>query len=129
MSTQEKPSSGEFTVSLVGATFQVADVEQALEFYSRIPGAQVAYHRKDEYAILAIGKGQLGLVNKRFAPTHVEIDASDPDALYKQLKQAGLPVKEPPEAKGWGDYTFVLFDPDGNCLEFSRPRDMPSSSW
>jgi uncharacterized glyoxalase superfamily protein PhnB len=60
----------------------------------------VVYHRKGEYAILAIGKGQLGLVS-RPVPTHVEIDVPDPDALYEQLKEAGLPVTEPPEAKGW----------------------------
>jgi len=128
MSTQGKHGAEESTISLEGVTFQVSDVEKALEFYNRIPGTRVVYHRKNEYAILAIGKGQLGLVS-RPVPTHVEIDASDPDALYEQLKQAGLPVNEPPEAKSWGDYTFVMSDPDGNCLEFSRPRNVTASSW
>ncbi|HEY6540153.1 MAG TPA: VOC family protein [Ktedonobacteraceae bacterium] len=128
MSTQEKHGTGEFAISLEGVTFQVSDVDRALEFYSRIPGTHVVYHRRGEYAILAIGKGQLGLVS-RPVPTHVEIDALDPDALYEQLKRAGLPVNEPPEAKGWGDYTFVMYDPDGNCLEFSRPRNVTGSSW
>ena len=128
MSTQEKREGGESTISLEGVTFQVSDVDKALEFYRRIPGTHVVYHRRGEYAILAIGKGQLGLVS-RPVPTHVEIDASDPDTLYAQLKQAGLPVNEPPEAKGWGDYTFVMYDPDGNCLEFSRPRNISGSSW
>ena len=124
MSTQERRADGESTISLEGVTFQVNNVEQSLEFYSRIPGAKVVYHRKGKFAILAVGKGRIGLVDRRIAPTHVEIDASDPDALYEQLKEAGLPVKGPPEAKIWGDYTFILYDPDGNCLEFSRPRDV-----
>ena len=128
MSTQDRNRPGESSISLVGATFQVADVDKALEFYKRIPGTQVVYHRKGEYAILAIGQGQLGLVS-RPVPTHVEIDAPDPDALYEQMKEAGLPVTEPPEAKGWGDYTFVMYDPDGNCLEFSRPRSASGGSW
>jgi len=128
MSTHEKREARESTVSLEGVTFQVSDVDKALEFYSHIPGAQVLYHRRGEYAILSIGKGQLGLVS-RPVPTHVEIDASDPDALYEQLKEAGLPVNEPPEAKDWGDYTFVMYDPDGNCLEFSRPRNFTGGSW
>jgi uncharacterized glyoxalase superfamily protein PhnB len=51
------------------------------------------------------------------------------DALYEQLKEKGLPVTDPPEAKGWGDYTFVMYDPDGNCLEFSRPRNVSAGSW
>jgi uncharacterized glyoxalase superfamily protein PhnB len=110
-------------------TLQVSDVEQALAFYTRIAGAQVVYHRAGEYAIVMIGNGQLGLVNRTIAPTHLEIDAVDPDATYEQLKEAGLPVQQPPEAKGWGDYTFVLYDPDGNCLEFSRPRPVTGGSW
>lgn len=128
MSTQDQHRAGEFAVSLEGITFQVVDVDKALEFYLCIPGTKVVYHRKGEYAILAIGKGQLGLVS-RPVPTHVEIDVSDPDALYEQLKAKGLPVTDPPEAKGWGDYTFVMYDPDGNCLEFSRPRNVSAGSW
>ena len=128
MTTQNQHGAGESATSLVGVTFQVADVDKALEFYKRIPGAQEVYHRKGEYAILAIGQGQLGLVS-RPVPTHVEIDAPDPDAIYEQMKEAGLPVTEPPEAKGWGDYTFVMYDPDGNCLEFSRPRSASGGSW
>jgi uncharacterized glyoxalase superfamily protein PhnB len=128
MTTQNQHGAGASTISLEGVTFQVADVDKALEFYQRIPGTQLVYHRKGEYAILAIGKGQLGLVS-RPVPTHVEIDALDPDAFYEQLKEAGLPVTEPPEAKGWGDYTFVMYDPDGNCLEFSRPRNVSVGSW
>ena len=128
MSTQNQPGAGESAISLEGITFQVADVDKVLEFYLCIPGTKKVYHRKGEYAILAIGKGQLGLVS-RPVPTHVEIDVPDPDALYEQLKEAGLPVTEPPEAKGWGDYTFVMYDPDGNCLEFSRPRNVSAGSW
>ena len=128
MSIEEERGARGLSISLEGVTFQVSDVDKALEFYSRIPGTRVVYHRRSEYAILAIGKGQLGLVSQP-VPTHVEIDASDPDALYEQLKEAGLPVNEPPEAKGWGDYTFVMYDPDGNCLEFSRPRNPTSGSW
>jgi catechol 2,3-dioxygenase-like lactoylglutathione lyase family enzyme len=131
MSTQENSPIGEPNepqISLVGITLRVGDVDRALEFYTRIPGTRVVYHRKGEYAVLAVGKGQLGLVS-RPVPTHVEIDAPDPDALYEHLKEAGLPVTELPEAKGWGDYTFVMYDQDGNCLEFSRPRGAPESSW
>jgi|SRR6516164_3798808 uncharacterized glyoxalase superfamily protein PhnB len=128
MSTENQPGAGVSAISLEGITFQVADVDKALEFYLRIPGTKMVYHRKGEYAIVAIGKGQLGLVS-RPVPTHVEIDVPDPDALYEQLKEAGLPVTEPPEAKGWGDYTFVMYDPEGNCLEFSRPRNVSAGSW
>ena len=128
MATLDQQRTGESAISLEGITFQVGDVDKALEFYLCIPGTKVVYHRKGEYAIIAIGRGQLGLVS-RPVPTHVEIDVSDPDSLYEQLKVAGLPVTDPPEAKGWGDYTFVMYDPDGNCLEFSRPRNISSSSW
>jgi uncharacterized glyoxalase superfamily protein PhnB len=129
MSDQEERAGEKPAVTLQGVTLQVSDVEQALAFYTRIPGAEVAYHRAGEYAIVMIGKGQLGLVNRRIASTHLEIDADDPDAVYVQLKAAGLPVTTPPKAEDWGDYTFVIYDTDGNCLEFSRPRPVNAGAW
>src|SRR5260221_5067357 len=86
MSTQNQHGAGASAISLEGVTFQVADVDKALEFYKRIPGTQLVYHRKGEYAILAIGKGQLGLVS-RPVPTHVEIDAL---AVCRRERSRGL---------------------------------------
>jgi uncharacterized glyoxalase superfamily protein PhnB len=49
------------------------------------------------------------------------------DTLYQRLKEAGLPVEEPPALKAWGEYDFTIHDPDGHCLEFDSPRHQQSA--
>jgi catechol 2,3-dioxygenase-like lactoylglutathione lyase family enzyme len=107
-------------VSMEGTTLHVENVERSLEFYTKIPGVQIIVHRPGMFALLTIGKGRLGLL--KFGPTHIEFDTPDPDALYQQLKEAGLPVEDPPASKSWGEYDFTIHDPDGHCLEFDSPQ-------
>lgn len=120
MQTSNQSQAGTANISLEGLTFQVADVERSLEFYTKIPGVQVVVHRPGQFALLAIGKGRLGLLKQ--GPTHIEFETPDPDTFYQQLKAAGLPVEAPPSAKGWGEYDFYIHDPDGHWLEFSKPH-------
>ena len=126
MSTNDRPDASILNISMAGLTLQVADVECSLAFYAQLPGAQVAAHRPGAFALLYIGKGQLGLLQQNIGPMHIEFDAPDPDALYQHLKQAGFPVEEPPTQKAWGEfgaeYDFTFHDPDGYSLEFNRPH-------
>jgi catechol 2,3-dioxygenase-like lactoylglutathione lyase family enzyme len=124
MPTNNQHSANTLNISLEGMTLHVADVERSLEFYTKIPGMQVLVHRPGAFALLSIGNGRLGLL--KYGPTHLEFDTPDPDTLYKQLKDAGLPVEEPPVLKAWGEYDFTLHDPDGHCLEFDSPRHQQS---
>lgn len=112
-------------ISLEGMTLHVADVERSLAFYTKIPGARVLAHRPNAFALLAIGAGRLGLL--QYGPTHLEFDTPDPDTLYQQLKDAGMPVEEPPSLKSWGEYDFTIHDPDGHILEFDSPDHQQSS--
>lgn len=113
------------SISLEGMTLHVADVERSLAFYTKIPGARILAHRSGAFALLAIGKGRLGLL--QYGPTHLEFDTPNPDALYQQFKDAGLPVEEPPTHKSWGEYDFTIHDPDGHCLEFDSPDHQQST--
>jgi uncharacterized glyoxalase superfamily protein PhnB len=69
---------------------------------------------------LQIGKGRLGLLSKRFGgPTHIEIETADLDALYQQLRDAGITPPSPPSKKPWDTVRdFVVVDPDGHVIEF-----------
>ena len=125
MQTSEQHNVATPKVSLEGLTLHVANVERALEFYSRIPGTRVEVHRPGSFALLSIGNGRLSLLKE--GPTHLEFDTPDPDRLYQQLKAAGLPVEAPPALKPWGEYDFTIHDPDGNCLEFDSPHHQLSS--
>jgi catechol 2,3-dioxygenase-like lactoylglutathione lyase family enzyme len=107
--------------SLEGVTLQVADVERSLEFYRKIPGATVATHRPGEFALVQIGKGRLGLLNKKLGPTHIEIETLDLDALYQQVCAAGTTPKHAPSSKPWDPVRdFLVIDPDGHIIEFGE---------
>jgi catechol 2,3-dioxygenase-like lactoylglutathione lyase family enzyme len=107
------------TTSLVGLTLHVADVDRSLEFYKRIPGAQVLFHMPGRFAMLRIGQGRLGLLGAKL-PTafHMEIETPDLDAMHRELIQAGIQPDEPPTRRPWGETDFRVTDPDGNMLEF-----------
>ena len=123
MSSNDIHDVANLNVSLQGLTLAVADVERSIEFYMQIPGTSLAFHRPGSFALLHIGKGQLGLLKKGVGSMHLEFDSHQPDALYQQLKETGFPVEEPPVKKGWGEYDFTVHDPDGYCLEFNLPHD------
>ena len=120
MPTNDQHHTNTPTISLEGMTLHVADVERSLEFYNKIPGVQVLVHRPGAFALLSIGNGRLGLL--KYGPTHIEFDTPDPDTLYQRLKEAGMPVEEPPALKAWGEYDFTIHNPDGHCLEFDSPH-------
>ena len=44
-------------ITLEGLSLHVSDVERSIEFYSRIPGAQLVGHRPGQFARFQIGTG------------------------------------------------------------------------
>src|SRR5260370_7552888 len=109
METNDQHQGNTPDISLEGMTLHVADVERSLEFYTKIPGALVLVHRPGAFALLSIGNGRLGLL--KYGPTHIEFDTPDPDTLYQRLKEAGMPLEEPPPPQPSGEYTFTTHTP------------------
>ncbi|MBA3944565.1 MAG: VOC family protein [Herpetosiphonaceae bacterium] len=111
-------------VSLDGFAIHVQDVERSLEFYQRIPGAEVVTHRPGHIAIIRLGKNTLNLVKLNLQPPfHLEFEVEDVDALYAAFQAAGFPTEGQPENKPWGERTVYSKDPEGNHLEFSKRED------
>ena len=110
------------SISLVGATLHVADVERSLAFYQRLPDAAVVFHMKGTFALLRIGAGRLGLLHDAKRPFHLEVECQDLDATYAQLQEAGVPTEGPPTVRHWGDRDVWVIDPDGNLVEFGQAR-------
>ncbi len=104
--------------TLQGLTLHVRDVERSRDFYERIPGALLAAHRPGQFALLEIGGGMLGLLQQPRVGFHVEIGASDLDAVHRRLVEAGVSPASSPRDRPWGERTFNVVDPDGNVLEF-----------
>jgi catechol 2,3-dioxygenase-like lactoylglutathione lyase family enzyme len=114
--------------SLAGLTLHVSDLETALEFYKRLPGARVVVHRPDEFAMLRIGHGRLGLLQAKL-PTafHIEFESPDVNGLYDEIRMAGIEPEAPPQEKEWGETDFRVIDPDGNVVEFGAMRETSRS--
>jgi catechol 2,3-dioxygenase-like lactoylglutathione lyase family enzyme len=111
--------------SLEGLTLHVDDVARSRDFYLRIPGAVLLAERPGAFALVGIGDGRLGLLNRQFLPAgapgfHIEISTSadDVDALYESVREAGIQTDDQPADRPWGERTFHATDPDGNRLEF-----------
>jgi catechol 2,3-dioxygenase-like lactoylglutathione lyase family enzyme len=106
------------TVKLQGVTLHVADVEQSLEFYRKLPGTKVVAHRPGQFALLSVGLMRLGLLRQSTAQFHLEFETEDLDALYRELQAIDFPLLGSPSQKSWGGRDFLVTDPDGYMLEF-----------
>jgi catechol 2,3-dioxygenase-like lactoylglutathione lyase family enzyme len=109
------------TISLVGLTLHVADVDRSLTFYQQLPGATVLFHMPGRFAMLRVGSGRLGLLADQQRPFHVELEVPDLDAAADTLRQLGF-TGDGPTTRAWGERDFLVKDPDGNLLEFSAAR-------
>lgn len=107
------------SISLVGITLHVADVERSLAFYKRLPDSSVLFHLPGRFALLAVGGGRLGLLQDQKRPFHVEIDCQDLDATCALLKASGFEA-EGPTTRAWGEQDVLVVDPDGNLVEFGQ---------
>jgi len=108
------------STSLEGISLLVADVERSVDFYSKLPGAQMIMHRTGQFAKFKIGEGHVQVVGippeeKSF---HIEMDAPDLQGLYQHLKAAGIEPDGPPTKRFFGRTNFRVHDPDGNIIEF-----------
>ena len=101
-----------------GLTLHVGDVERSREFYQRIPGAVLMGHRPGRFALFGFGGALLGLLQMTKGGFHIEIGASDLDAVHERLLKAGVTPTSAPRNRTWGERTFNVVDPDGNVLEF-----------
>ena len=107
------------SISLVGLTLHVADVERSLNFYNRLPDSSILFHMPGKFALLKVGSGRLGLLQDQNRPFHVEIDCQDLDATCALLKESGF-EPEGPTTRPWGQRDALVVDPDGNLVEFGQ---------
>jgi catechol 2,3-dioxygenase-like lactoylglutathione lyase family enzyme len=106
------------TATLEGLTLHVADLERSIAFYSKVPGADLTLHIPGQFAMFKIGAGRLGLLQHGETKFHVEIETDDLDAMHAALIEAGLEPNGPPTTHEWGQRDFLVYDPDGNMIEF-----------
>jgi len=106
------------STSLEGLTLHVTDVERARDFYARLPGLVLDRERKGEFVLFRVGDRWLGLLRAREPGFHIELAVPDLDGAYARLRENGIEPRDRPRARGWGERTFVVSDPDGHLIEF-----------
>ena len=109
------------SISLVGLTLHVEDVERSLSFYQRLPDTSVLFHMAGKFALLRVGGGRLGLLHDQGRPFHIEIDCRDLDETCARLRESGFRT-EGPTTRPWGERDVLAVDPDGNLIEFGQAR-------
>jgi len=111
------------SLSFESVSLHVADVEKSVAFYSKLPGAQLILHHPGQFAKFKFGDAHIQVVavppgEKSF---HIELNAVDLQALYDELKAAGIEPDGPPAEQFFGRTQFRVHDPDGYILEFDTP--------
>jgi catechol 2,3-dioxygenase-like lactoylglutathione lyase family enzyme len=115
------------SLSLEGLTLNVSDLERSLEFYTRLPGVAVEFQKPGLFAMLRIGNGRLGLLQRAAGRFHIELETDDLDKFYEAVRRAGIEPKGPPVLHPWGERDFQVVDPDGFVLEFEAATEEDGS--
>jgi catechol 2,3-dioxygenase-like lactoylglutathione lyase family enzyme len=106
-------------VTLEGLTLHVSDVNRSVEFYKKVPGAELLMHFGEQFAMFKFGEGRLGLLRAVKPGFHIELGTEKRlDAMYEAVLAAGIEPESPPTDRSWGRRDFLVRDPDGNLLEF-----------
>lgn len=120
---------------LVTVRYQIANVERAIEFYTRNLGFTVEGPRSPAFATVALGNLRLllsgpGSSGARLMPNGQKQEAGgwnrilvyveDLEARIKSLKEAGVPFRNTIES-GPGGSQILIEDPEGNPIELHQP--------
>jgi predicted enzyme related to lactoylglutathione lyase len=108
------------------ATLGVRNVPAAIDFYRAAVGFEpvVTMGEPPNFAIVAQGDAGLGLVQLEdpavatFACCYFDVEGVE--ELHQRCVDAGATITGPLTHHPWGNYDFVLVDPDGHQLAFGE---------
>jgi predicted enzyme related to lactoylglutathione lyase len=103
-------------------TLGVVDVTASADFYATTLGFEVFVTMGDppEFAMVGRGEVGLGLVRSErpavaeFACCYFDVDGVE--ALHQRCVEASATVVSPLTRQPWGNYDFVIADPDGHLI-------------
>ena len=116
----------------VAPTIPVRDIERALRFYRDVLGFDVAFTNGEavSFAVVQQGEAQLHLCVQpdKAGSAHAHLMVDDLDGVHDALRQAGIPIRQPPTVQPWGLRDLVVADPDGNSFEIAQPVSEAASA-
>ena len=107
----------------IAPTISVSDIERALRFYCGVLGFDTSFENGSptSFVILERDAAELHLT---LDPAHqatrqnvAHLMVSDADALYEDVLAHGVPIVSAIRDADFGLRTFVIADPDGNCID------------
>jgi uncharacterized protein len=113
-------------------TLGVRDVAASVDFYERSIGFGVFVTMGDppDFALIGTDNASLGLVQTddpavaSFAGCYFDVEQVE--ALYGRCVAAGATIINPLTRQPWGNYDFVIADPDGHWLAFGEVPAQPA---
>ena len=118
----------------------VSDLERSIRFYRDVIGLPLRF-ANESYAEFATEGAKFSLYARSGLPEligravpagevpwpqgEVSFLVNDVDAEHARLSRAGVRVLAPPTDRPWGERTLHVVDPDGNVIEFTRPKQRP----
>ncbi len=116
----------------VAPTIPVRNIDHALRFYRDVLGFDVAFTNGDPVLFAVIKQGNaelhLGVQPGKAGTTHAHLMVDDLDGILDALRQAGIPIRQPPTVQPWGLRDLVVADPDGNSFEIAKFVNEPASA-
>jgi predicted enzyme related to lactoylglutathione lyase len=112
-------------------TLGVRNVPSSIEFYANTLGFEVLVTMGEptNFALIGSGDSGLGLVETEhpavagFACCYFDVEGVE--ALHRRCVDAGAIITGPLTHHPWGNYDFVLADPDGYQLAFGEVPSGP----
>ena len=132
---EESSMSDPTSIRFEGFSLPVSDVNRTVAFYRDLLGVKVEQHHGNNFALLRIGEGTIGLLRAEISDAgtmanltpearsaiHVEFSTDDLDGLYTTLMARGVVFHEPPHDEPW-ERAMATHDPDGYTVEFAQGR-------
>ena len=107
-------------------TIGVRDVAASIAFYQHALGLEVhaMMGEPPDFALIGLGDAGLGLVQSA-SPAVADFvccyfDVEGVEELHQRCVDAGASITGPLTRQAWGNYDFVISDPDGHQLAFGE---------
>ena len=110
--------------------FEAEDYDRSVAFYSDVLQLPVVHswdRGRDRGAFFGAGSGIVEVVSDAGGfrgPRRqgVSIEVDDPPALYRRIRDTGVPFALELTEQPWGTVEFAVLDPDGNAVTFFSPE-------
>jgi uncharacterized glyoxalase superfamily protein PhnB len=119
------------TLSSIAPIFQVANLQRAIDFYTRVMGFELGWTAGEPLDRASFCRDSVEItVEVDAAPARAQayIQVSGVDAYFETITAAGASVKIPLADRFYGMRDGRVLDPDGNEIHIGEPLEHETDS-